>query len=138
MASNDLIVVIPGITGSTLTRDGTEIWSSKPATVLAALATLGKHIRKLQLPSDIGDQAPDDGVEAAALISHLHFIPGLWTPIHGYEKLVERLRTTRARKSAGTNSRISILFCSPMIGDSPTATPPPTQGVRRVGAEPLA
>ena len=36
MASNDLIVIIPGITGSTLTRDGTEIWSSKPTTVLAA------------------------------------------------------------------------------------------------------
>ncbi len=98
MADNDLIVVIPGIIGSTLTRAGTEIWSSKPTTVLAALATLGKQLKKLQLPSDIGDDAPNDGVEAAALMSHLHFIPGLWTPIHGYDKLVERLRTARARK----------------------------------------
>ena len=97
VASNDLIVVIPGITGSTLTRDGKEIWSSKPTTVLAALATFGRQIRKLQLPSDIGDQTPDDGVETAALISHLHFIPGLWTPIHGYDKLVERLRATLAQ-----------------------------------------
>lgn len=101
VASNDLIVVIPGITGSTLTRDGKEIWSSKPTTVLAALATFGRQIRKLQLPSDIGDQTPDDGVETAALISHLHFIPGLWTPIHGYDKLVERLRATLAHTRDG-------------------------------------
>ncbi len=97
MASNDLIVIIPGITGSTLTRDGTEVWSSRPASLLTALATFGKHIRKLQLPYDIGDQAPDDGVEATTLVSHLHFIPGLWTPIHGYDTLVERLRKARLR-----------------------------------------
>ncbi|BBX47687.1 hypothetical protein GCM10009641_18850 [Mycobacterium cookii] len=101
MADNDLIVVIPGITGSTLRFDGTEIWSSKPTTVLATLATFGKHIRKLKLPNDIGDRAPEDGVEAAELISTLRFIPGLWTPIHGYDKLVERLRATRVRASAG-------------------------------------
>ncbi|WP_421841302.1 esterase/lipase family protein [Mycobacterium sp.] len=96
MADNDLIVVIPGITGSTLRRNGAEVWSSKPTTVLAALATLGRHIGDLQLPADIGDREPEDGVEAKELISTLHFIPGLWTPIHGYEKLVERLRATRA------------------------------------------
>jgi pimeloyl-ACP methyl ester carboxylesterase len=101
MADNDLIVVIPGITGSTLRHNGTEIWSSKPPTVLATLVTLGKHIETLQLPTDIGDQAPDDGIEPAELISSLHFIPGLWTPIHGYEKLVTRLRTTRARANDG-------------------------------------
>jgi pimeloyl-ACP methyl ester carboxylesterase len=101
VADNDLIVVIPGITGSTLRHNGTEIWSSKPPTVLATLVTLGKHIETLQLPTDIGDQAPDDGIEPAELISSLHFIPGLWTPIHGYEKLVTRLRTTRARANDG-------------------------------------
>lgn len=101
MADNDLIIVIPGITGSTLRRNGADVWSSKPTTVLATIATLGKHVAKLQLPPDIGDQAPDDGTEAAELISTLHFIPGLWTPIHGYEKLVKRLRATRARAGDG-------------------------------------
>lgn len=101
VASNDLIVVIPGIIGSTLTRDGTDIWSSNPTTILAALATFAKQIRTLQLPAGIGDDAPEDGVEAAALMSHLHFLPGLWTPIHGYNKLVARLRATRARTAGG-------------------------------------
>ena len=96
MADNDLIVVIPGITGSTLRRNGAEVWSSRPTTVLATLATLGRYIGQLQLPADIGDRAPEDGVEAKELISTLHFIPGLWTPIHGYEMLVRRLRATRA------------------------------------------
>lgn len=95
MADNDLIVVIPGITGSTLRRNGAEVWSSKPTTVLATLATLGRHIAQLQLPADIGDRAPDDGVEAKELISTLHFIPGLWTPVHGYEKLVDRPARSR-------------------------------------------
>ena len=97
MASNDLVVLIPGITGSALTRNGADVWSSKPLTVLAALASFGRQIRTLQLPNDIGDQAPDDGVEAPALISHLHFLPGLWTPVHGYDKIAERLRRTCAR-----------------------------------------
>ena len=82
MASNALIVIIPGITGSALTLNGEEMWSSKPTSILGALVTLGKRLRKLQLPKDIGDQTPDDGVEAATLISHLHFIPGLWTTSH--------------------------------------------------------
>lgn len=97
VASNDLIMIIPGITGSTLARDGTDIWSSKPVTLLSALATLGSNFRKLQLPDDIGDQAPDDGIDARALFSHLHFVPGLWSPIHGYEKLVRRLQAVCAR-----------------------------------------
>jgi pimeloyl-ACP methyl ester carboxylesterase len=101
MADNDLMVVIPGIIGSTLRHNGTDIWSSNPTTVLATIATLGKHLGKLQLPTDIGDQAPDDGIEPAELISTLRVIPGLWTPIHGYEKLVKRLRATRARAGDG-------------------------------------
>lgn len=97
MASNDLIVVIPGITGSALTRDGKEIWSTKPATLLAAIATLGRRIRELELPTDIGDETPNDGVEATGLMPHMHFVPGLWTPIHGYDRLVGRLRNTCIR-----------------------------------------
>ncbi len=95
MTSNDLIVIIPGIAGSTLTRGGTDLWAlDKPAMLLTALATLGANIRKLELPNGIGDQAPDDGVHATSLMSKLHFIPGLWPPMHGYDKLVQRLRAT--------------------------------------------
>ncbi|MGQ9411147.1 esterase/lipase family protein [Mycolicibacterium gilvum] len=101
MADNDLIIVIPGITGSTLRRNGADVWSSKPTTVLATIATLGKHIAELQLPADIGDEAPEDGTEATQLISTLHCIPGLWTPIHGYEKLVKRLRASIAIQQFG-------------------------------------
>lgn len=101
MASNDLIVIVPGITGSTLSRGGTDIWSSRPATLLSALATLGANIRKLQLPNDISDQGPEDGISATALVSHLHFVPGLWAPIHGYDKLVARLRSVCVRAGGG-------------------------------------
>src|SRR6478672_11311119 len=97
MADNDLIVTIPGITGSTLRRNGAEVWSSAPRTLLTALATLGRHIRELELPDGIGDDAPDDGVEATALMPSLHVVPGLWSPIRGYEKLASRLEAVCAR-----------------------------------------
>lgn len=109
MARNDLIIVIPGITGSTLTRDGADVWSSRPAAVLATLATLGRRVRDLRLPDDIGDEAPQDGVEAAALMPHLHFLPGLWTPIHGYGKLVERIRRVCAPSSGQAKSHAAQL-----------------------------
>lgn len=108
MASNDLVVVIPGITGSILSRDGEEIWSTKPATLLAALATLGRGIRELELPADIGDEQPNDGVEPTGLMPHMHFIPGLWTPIHGYDKLVGRLQNTCMRTRGQQPDRSSL------------------------------
>ena len=97
MADNDLIVVIPGITGSTLQRNGTEVWSSKPLPLLRMLATLFKHVRELELPDGIGDDAPEDGVHTSAVMPSLHFIPGVWSPIRGYEPLVGRLRALRTR-----------------------------------------
>lgn len=97
MADNDLIVVIPGITGSTLQRNGTEVWSSKPLPLLRMLTTLFKHVRELELPDGIGDDAPEDGVHASAVMPSLHFIPGVWSPIRGYEPLVGRLRALRTR-----------------------------------------
>jgi len=107
MADNDLIVVIPGIMGSTLRRNGTEVWSSKLATMLAALATLFRNIRELELPDGIGDHAPDDGIRAATLMPSLHVIPGLWSPIRGYEILIRRLQAvcTRIGKNQPPNCR---------------------------------
>lgn len=113
MADNDLIVVIPGIMGSTLCRNGTELWSSNLPTMLAALATLGKNIRELELSDGIGDDAPDDGVEGAALMPSLHVVPGLWSPIRGYEQLVRRLQTVCTR--IGNNQPPDCRTLNPIV-----------------------
>jgi len=105
MAANDLIVVVPGIMGSTLSFDGRNVWTSRPLTVLAALARFGQHLRQLQLPEDIGDNPPNDGIYPEDLMPSTHQIPGLWSPIHGYESLVRRMRETRRRLGDTDESR---------------------------------
>lgn len=92
MSQNDLIVVLPGIMGSTLSHHGTPVWTPSAGAVLRVITTLGRNIKQLQLPVGIGDDHPGDGVAPVALMPDLHVIPGLWTPIHGYTRLLDRLR----------------------------------------------
>lgn len=94
----DLVVVLPGITGSTLYRDGKPIWKPSAGAILHALFTLGGSLRSLTLPTGIGDDHPGDGVEARALIDDVHAIPGIWTPIKGYDVLVARLESLGYRQ----------------------------------------
>ncbi|MBK8468718.1 MAG: hypothetical protein IPL45_02695 [Actinomycetales bacterium] len=94
----DLVVVLPGITGSTLYRDGRPIWKPSAGAILNALFTLGGSLRSLTLPTGLGDEHPGDGVEARELIDDVHAVPGLWTPIKGYGPLVARLESLGYRR----------------------------------------
>ncbi|MET7485523.1 hypothetical protein [Streptomyces sp. NPDC005538] len=83
----DLVVVLPGIMGSVLAKDGSEVWNH-------TLAVAGRHalgrlneVRALALPRDIGDADPGDGVEAVGLIKGLHVLPGV-SAIDGYGTLL--------------------------------------------------
>lgn len=96
MSPTDLVVVLPGIMGSTLAHNGRAVWAPSGGAVLRALSTLGRSIKQLQLPPGIGDQHPDDDVTPVALMPDLHLIPGLWTPIHGYTRLLDRLHRLEA------------------------------------------
>lgn len=88
----DLIVVIPGITGSTLVdKGGAAYWSMGARQLLPMLARLAVHRDRLRLPSDIGDGPANDGIMAGSLMPDLHSIPGVWT-IDGYDKLLSGLR----------------------------------------------
>jgi pimeloyl-ACP methyl ester carboxylesterase len=79
--------------GSTLIDDDDrEVWGLSGGTLLKALTTLGGSINALTLPADIGDGPAPDGVRPGSLMPALHAIPGLWTPIEGYSRLVKFLR----------------------------------------------
>jgi pimeloyl-ACP methyl ester carboxylesterase len=94
----DVVIVVPGIMGSELVdAKGHRIWSVSAGALANAVRTLGKSLRRLQLPADIGDNPPDDGVCATALLTSLHVIPGLWSPITGYDGLLDFLRSPRFR-----------------------------------------
>lgn len=101
MPSNDLVVVLPGIMGSTLTLHGKPVWSPSAGAVLRAIGTLGGSIARLRLPNGLGDEHPGDGVEPAALMPDLHVIPGIWTPIRGYDRLLKRLRALGYHQQRG-------------------------------------
>jgi pimeloyl-ACP methyl ester carboxylesterase len=95
---DDLVVVLPGILGSTLRRDGRLVWAPSAGSVLRAIGTFGASVKDLELPMGIGDDHPMDGVEPAGLMPDLHLLPGIWTPVKGYDVLMDRLRSLGYRE----------------------------------------
>lgn len=95
--SRDVVVVLPGITGSTLYLHGKPVWEPSVQAIINAIASFGHNVKALTL-HDVGDQAANDGVEARALIHDLHNLPGVWSPIRGYNQLVDRLKSMGYRE----------------------------------------
>ncbi len=91
---NDVIVVLPGILGSVLQKDGKDIWALSPHAMAKGLWTLGSSIKGLELDGDSASEEDlTDGVTAPRLMPDLHLIPGLWK-IDGYSKLIKSLKNT--------------------------------------------
>jgi pimeloyl-ACP methyl ester carboxylesterase len=89
---SDVIVLLPGITGSVLQKDGKEIWGPSPGAGVRAITSLGGSLKDLELHGD--DPKCDDlgdGITAARLMPDIHLIPGLWK-IDGYGKVSAILR----------------------------------------------
>lgn len=102
-ATTDLVVVLPGITGSTLLCDGRPVWAVTAATLIDSIRHLGRQLSVLQLPDGIGDEHPGDGIEPGVLMPTMHGIPGLWAPVKGYTELLSHLRVLGYRE--GTDDR---------------------------------
>ena len=94
----DVIVLLPGIMGSTLRQQNKMVWAPTAGAAARALRTFGASIKALTLPDGIGDEAPSDtdeggGVVPVELFPDIHVIPGLWTANLGYGKLQSWLET---------------------------------------------
>lgn len=90
----DVVVVVPGIMGSELVdADGRPLWAVSPGGLVRAIRALSGD--RLTLPPDIGDGPAPDGVRATRPIGSLHLIPGLWSPVTGYDVLLDFLRSPR-------------------------------------------
>lgn len=80
----DLIVFLPGITGSILQKDGKDLWAISGEAVWQALTQFGTRIQNLALTQDDPEAADlGDGIRATAVVQDTHLIPGLWK-IDGY------------------------------------------------------
>lgn len=88
----DVVVVLPGIMGSTLEKNGERVWAPSAGVILKAIATFGRSIKAMSLPPGIGDNHPGDGVDPVALMPDIHLLPGLWSVNIGYEALLGFLR----------------------------------------------
>lgn len=89
---SDVVVLLPGITGSVLRQHGKVVWGFSAGTIGKTILTLGGNMeRTLALPDDDPSEDDlDDGIVADALIPDLHLLPGLWK-IDGYTKIVETI-----------------------------------------------
>jgi pimeloyl-ACP methyl ester carboxylesterase len=90
----DVVVCIPGITGSVLRKDGRDVWNISGGALINALTTFGHSIEDLKLEQDSPD-ADDlgDGITAPEVIRDVHLIPGFWK-IDGYTKMLRYIEET--------------------------------------------
>ncbi len=84
----DIVVLLPGITGSVLQKDGKDVWAVSSGAALGALVSLGRSITELELHDD---SDLDDGVTAPRVMPDIHLIPGLWK-IDGYGKVSQHIQ----------------------------------------------
>jgi pimeloyl-ACP methyl ester carboxylesterase len=101
MSPTDVVVVVPGIMGSTLSHNGVPVWAPSAGALIDGIRTLGGNLKQLQLPDGIGDEHPGDGVQAMGLMPDVHVIPGVWSPIRGYSVLLKRLNGLCATGKVG-------------------------------------
>lgn len=92
----DVVVVVPGILGSTLRHRGRMVWEPSAGAAVRAIRTLGRSVKALELPEGIGDGEPEPGgpggdVEAVDVMPDLHVLPGIWVGNLGYSRLIAAL-----------------------------------------------
>ena len=94
MGFPDVVIGLPGISGSVLAKDGKEIWGTSRGAIWRAVSSGGDSINALALTA-ADDPAIDDlgdGVTATRLVQDVHIIPGLWK-IDGYSGMTARLQS---------------------------------------------
>ena len=87
----DIVVLVPGITGSVLRKDGKDLWALSGSAFFDALKSLSRNLDALRLNGD--DESLDDlgdGITPHRLINDLHIVPGLWK-IDGYTAIARSL-----------------------------------------------
>jgi hypothetical protein len=90
---DDLLIILPGILGSTLSLDGKEIWGLGSGLIAASLVSFGRNFERLVLPDGVGDEDPGDGVVPTGLMPSAQIIPGFWNLVNGYTELSHFLKS---------------------------------------------
>lgn len=97
----DIVVLLPGITGSVLQKEGRDLWAISGQAAWWALTSLGsslQHLRLAQEDPEVDDLG--DGIRATRLMPDAHLVPGL-VKIDGYSETV-RLITDNFKVEHGS------------------------------------
>lgn len=97
----DIIVFLPGITGSVLQKDGKDLWAPSNQAVQSFFKSMGDSIQSLKLEKDdytIEDLG--DGITATRVIQDIQFVPGLvkidvYAPV--YQRIHDEFEVTRGK-----------------------------------------
>ncbi|PSB43223.1 lecithin--cholesterol acyltransferase [Cyanosarcina cf. burmensis CCALA 770] len=85
----DMIVILPGIMGSVLQKDGIDLWNVSGKAIWQVIKSLGSRLQDLKLEGDDpSGKDIGDGIKPTRLITDTHLIPGFWK-IDGYNKTSE-------------------------------------------------
>jgi pimeloyl-ACP methyl ester carboxylesterase len=88
----DLVVLLPGITGSVLQHNGKDLWGLSGQAAWRMLVHLGKDFDKLRLvQDDLDSDDLGDGIRATRVMPDVHIVPGL-IKIDGYSKTANMIR----------------------------------------------
>jgi pimeloyl-ACP methyl ester carboxylesterase len=91
---SDVIVLLPGLMGSILSKGGKDIWTASVGSLLSGVLTGGGRFKDLILREDPpGQDDLGDGVVASKVMPDVHMIPGLWK-IDGYSKVGKTIKDT--------------------------------------------
>jgi triacylglycerol esterase/lipase EstA (alpha/beta hydrolase family) len=96
----DIVVILPGITGSVLQKDGKDLWAVSGQAAWQAFSTLGKSLQQLKLDGDDPNiEDLKDGIKATRVVADVHFVPGL-VKVDGYTA-ISRLITDNFQVEQG-------------------------------------
>lgn len=90
--TKDVVVLLPGLLGSVLVRNGKEVWGLSGGALLRALTSFGGSVESLALKADSGGELADDGVRATKLLPDIQLLPGFWK-VDGYTQVARTLES---------------------------------------------
>ena len=114
----DMVIILPGITGTVLQKDATDIWGASKAAFSQILGSRGGVIQQLKLEqedalkgkeiiegSKAEDYAYGDGVQAARIVNDAKILAGLVKILDGYSETSKLITDNFEVKNSGIDPK---------------------------------
>ena len=97
----DLVVILPGILGSVLQKDGKDLWGISKGAIWDILVSRGDALNALNVQQDDPDaENLDDGIKAVRFVEDVTIIPG-FIKVDGYTRTTKMITENFANVTQG-------------------------------------